>query len=79
MLWTPSVSVDVAMVQVPPVAAPVPIFVVPSNRLTVLRGLGRAGEGGRIDLGDVVGGGHAGVLSPARTGRDGVLPRSHRW
>ena len=36
MLWTPSVRVDVAMVHVPPVAALVPIFVVPSNRLTAL-------------------------------------------
>ena len=36
MLCTPSVRVFVAMVHVPPVAVAVPIFVVPSNRLTVL-------------------------------------------
>ena len=36
MLWVPSARVEAVMVHVPPVAMPVPITVVPSNRLTVL-------------------------------------------
>ena len=36
MLWTPFARVEAAMVHVPPVATPVPITVVPSNKVTVL-------------------------------------------
>ena len=36
MLWVPFASVEAAMVHLPPTAMPVPITVVPSNRVTVL-------------------------------------------